>query len=390
MGVACAQGLPRNLTTIYVPAMIDYLFAGPGGPPIPASARTKRGTRDGQLGDAIAMLDDRVVLSIQGAYLFDLDNDHIDSGTGAAGSVTHLEWKSDIDFLPSATLLSTPPDYTSHAMNVKAVGQLSALSVLEAAEQIRDVDPVSPHFAKWKKFIQDAAFNMKENGQQSIYPESSEWALLSSADRLEMIRKVTEETKFTFDAPIADCIQVVLDNCKQFISGESSPLEVLMKDNLLHHFHGAHTQYADWKPFLPLLCHSNPGLRVLEIGAGTGSATAMALELLKSTRGERMYGQYVFTDVSSGFMAAAMEKFSHEQCMEYKVLDITLDPVEQGFDPHSFDLIIASNVSVWLECLVPTALNSPSPPGSPCHPQSSILTPSCAFSSKAHRALLTA
>jgi hypothetical protein len=103
-----------------------------------------------------------------------------------------------------------------------------------------------------------------------------------------------------------------------------------------------------------------------------------------------MYGQYVFTDVSSGFMAAAMEKFSHEQCMEYKVLDITLDPVEQGFDPHSFDLIIASNVSVWLECLVPTALNSPSPPGSPCHPQSSILTPSCAFSSKAHRALLTA
>ena len=119
-----------------------------------------------------------------------------------------------------------------------------------------------------------------------------------------------------------------------------------MKDNLLHHFHGAHTQYADWNPFLSLLCHSNPSLRVLEIGAGTGSATAMALELLKSTSGERMYGQYVFTDISSGFMAAAMEKFSNEQCMEYKVLDITLDPVEQGFDPHSFDLIIASNVSL--------------------------------------------
>ncbi|CAG8116949.1 unnamed protein product [Penicillium nalgiovense] len=344
MGVACAQGLPRNLTTIYVPAMIDHLFVGPGGPPMPARARTKRSTRDGQLGDTIAILDDRVVLSIQGAYLFALENDHIDSGFGATGLVTHLQWKSDIDFLPSAALLSTPPDYTSHAINIKAVGQLSALSVLEAAEQIRDVDPISPHFAKWKKFIQGAAFKMQTNGQQSIYPESSQWASLSSADRQEMIRKVTAETQFTFDAPITDCIQLILDNCKQFISGESSPLEVLMKDNLLHHFHGAHTQYADWKPFLPLLCHSNPGLRVLEIGAGTGSATAMALELLKSTSGERMYGQYVFTDISSGFMAAAMEKFSNEQCMEYKVLDITVDPVEQGFDPHSFDLIIASNV----------------------------------------------
>ncbi|KAI1830558.1 hypothetical protein DTO006G1_5449 [Penicillium roqueforti] len=344
MGVACSQGLLRHLTTIYVPAMIDSLFVGPGGPPMPASARTKSGTRDGQLGDVVAMLDDRVVLSIQGAYLFALENDNIDSETGPAGSVTHLEWKSDIDFLQSSALLSTPHDYTSQAMNIKALGQLSALFVLETAEQIRDFEPRSSHFVKWKKFIMDAASNIKKSGQQSIYPDSSQWALLSSADRQEMTRKVLAETKFTFDAPLADCMQVVFDNCKAFISGESSPLEVLMKDNLLHQFHAAHTQYAGWEPFLPSLCHSNPGLRILEIGAGTGSATALALELLKSTSGERMYGQYVFTDISSGFMAAATERFGHEQCIEYKVLDITLDPLEQGFDPHSFDLIIASNV----------------------------------------------
>ncbi|CRL24691.1 Beta-ketoacyl synthase [Penicillium camemberti] len=335
MGVASSQGLLRHLTTIYVPAMIDYLFVGPGGPPMPASARTKSGTRDGQLGDAIAM---------QGAYLFALENDNIDSGTGLAGSVSHLEWKSDIDFLPSAALLSTPQEYTSQAMNIKALGQLSALFVLETATQIRDLDPTSSHFAKWKKFILDATLNIKTSGQQSMYPESPQWALLSSADRQEVIRNVLAETKFTFDAPLADCLQVVFDSCAAFISGESSPLEILMKDNLLHHFHAAHTQYADWSPFLPLLCHSNPGLRILEIGAGTGSATAMALELLKSASGERMYSQYVFTDISSGFMAAATERFGNEQGMEYKVLDITLDPLEQGFDAHSFDLIIASNV----------------------------------------------
>lgn len=386
MGVACSQGLLRHLTTIYVPAMIDSLFVGPGGPPMPASARTKNGTRDGQLGDAIAMLGDQVVLSIQGAYLFALENDHIDSGSGAAGSVSQLEWKSDIDFLPSTALLSTPPHYTSQAMNIKALGQLSALFVLETADQIRDVEQASSHFAKWRKFILDAAFNIKSSRQQYIYPESSEWALLSSADRQEMAQKVFAETKFTFDAPLADCIQVVFDNCKAFMSGESSPLEVLMRDNLLHHFHAAHTQYADWKPFLPLLCHSNPGLRVLEIGAGTGSATAMALELLKSTSVERMYSQYVFTDISSGFMAAATERFGHEQCMEYKVLDITLDPLEQGFDAHSFDLIIASNVSLMPQ---PTVFNLPSPPGSPRYPHSSLRTLPCASSLKAHRSLLT-
>ncbi|KAJ5520916.1 Acyl transferase/acyl hydrolase/lysophospholipase [Penicillium fimorum] len=344
MGVACSKGLLRHLTTIYVPAMIDSLFVGPGGQAMPASARTKRGTRDGQLGDAIATLGDRVVLSIRGAYLFALENDNIDSRTGVAGSVSHLEWKSDIDCLPLATRMSTPHDYTPQAMNIQALGQLSALFTLETAGRIRDVDPTSSHSAKWKNFILDAASNIKKGGHQSIYTESPQWALLSSSDRQEMIREVLEKTKFTFDAPLADCLKVVFDNCVEFTAGESSPLEILMKDNLLHKFHAAHTQYADWKPFLPLLCHSNPGLRILEIGAGTGSATAMALELLKSTSGERMYGQYVFTDISSGFMAAATERFAYEQNVEYKVLDITLDPLEQGFDPHSFDLIIASNV----------------------------------------------
>jgi hypothetical protein len=44
-------------------------------------------------------------------------------------------------------------------------------------------------------------------------------------------------------------------------------------------------------------------------------------------------------------MAAAKERFGQEQCIDYKILDISLDPVEQGFNAHSFDLIIASNVS---------------------------------------------
>ena len=122
-------------------------------------------------------------------------------------------------------------------------------------------------------------------------------------------------------------------------------LDILMQDNLLLEFHGAHTQYADWTPFLPLLAHSIPGLRVLEIGAGTGSATAMALEHLRSKDGSRMYGEYFFTDISSGFMAAAKERFLHEHRIEYRVLDISLDPMQQGFEAHSFDLVIASNVS---------------------------------------------
>ena len=81
-------------------------------------------------------------------------------------------------------------------------------------------------------------------------------------------------------------------------------------------------------------------LRLLEVGAGTGSTTAAVLEALPAGRFE-----YVYTDVSAGFFAAAEDRFgSSDRSMEYRVLDIEADPSDQGFTLHGFDLVIAANV----------------------------------------------
>ena len=81
-------------------------------------------------------------------------------------------------------------------------------------------------------------------------------------------------------------------------------------------------------------------LRVLEVGAGTGSATASVLSRLPSDRLD-----YVFTDVSAGFFAKAETRFADsEASIEYRSLDIERDPSEQGFDSHAYDLVIAANV----------------------------------------------
>ncbi len=81
-------------------------------------------------------------------------------------------------------------------------------------------------------------------------------------------------------------------------------------------------------------------LRVLEVGAGTGSATASVLPELPAGRYE-----YVYTDISAGFFSEAEERFGgSENAIEYRVLDIERDPVEQGFAAHGYDLVIASNV----------------------------------------------
>ena len=81
-------------------------------------------------------------------------------------------------------------------------------------------------------------------------------------------------------------------------------------------------------------------LRIVEVGAGTGSATASVLPELPDGRFE-----YVYTDISAGFFAEAESRFGDGGgCIEYRPLDIEKDPVEQGFDAHAYDLIIASNV----------------------------------------------
>lgn len=83
------------------------------------------------------------------------------------------------------------------------------------------------------------------------------------------------------------------------------------------------------------------GLRVLEIGAGTGATTRAVLDQLPADRCE-----YVYTDVAPGFLSAAKRNFAQYDFIDYRVLDIERDPASQGFDDclGKFDLVIAANV----------------------------------------------
>ena len=80
-------------------------------------------------------------------------------------------------------------------------------------------------------------------------------------------------------------------------------------------------------------------LRVLEVGAGTGSATSVVLPELPANC------DYMFTDISAGFFAEAESRFSGSGIpMEFRALDIEKEPTSQGYESHAYDLIIAANV----------------------------------------------
>jgi acyl transferase domain-containing protein/acyl carrier protein len=79
--------------------------------------------------------------------------------------------------------------------------------------------------------------------------------------------------------------------------------------------------------------------RVLEIGGGTGGLTVHVLPTLNAAQTE-----YVFTDVTSMLVSRAEERFHEYPFVRYQAFDVTVDPTEQGLTPHSFDLIVASDV----------------------------------------------
>ena len=80
-------------------------------------------------------------------------------------------------------------------------------------------------------------------------------------------------------------------------------------------------------------------LRVLEIGAGTGSTSEVLLPLLR----ERLC-RYTFTDVSSAFLQRAERLFAGYDFIEYRRLDIESEPLAQGYPEGGFDLVVAANV----------------------------------------------
>jgi|GEM_PF-2048095 acyl transferase domain-containing protein/NADPH:quinone reductase-like Zn-dependent oxidoreductase/thioesterase domain-containing protein/SAM-dependent methyltransferase len=121
-----------------------------------------------------------------------------------------------------------------------------------------------------------------------------------------------------------------------FPAGSTALVEALYRDNpLSDRFNRQLAGLA-----AALACGPAP-LRVLEIGAGTGGASAAVLDALAAS-GTPI--RYFYTDLSVAFLTQAERRFGRHGFVEYRPLDIERDPSAQGFPPGSFDLVIASNV----------------------------------------------
>ncbi|GAA2722298.1 MULTISPECIES: SDR family NAD(P)-dependent oxidoreductase [Streptomyces] len=89
-------------------------------------------------------------------------------------------------------------------------------------------------------------------------------------------------------------------------------------------------------------------LRILEVGGGTGGATAALLAVLPPER-----TRYTFTDVSQYFTGRAEKRFARHDFVDYRPFDLDADPAGQGLTPGGFDVVVAANALHTAKDLAP-------------------------------------
>ncbi len=133
------------------------------------------------------------------------------------------------------------------------------------------------------------------------------------------------------------------------LRGEKDAVQILFAGagaDLLDHFYGDGLFTSQWLGAIAAavqeLARHLPegrGLRILEVGAGTGGLTSLVLPLL-----ERGLHSYIFSDVSAAFFSGATQKLAAFPEVEFKTFDLEKAATEQGFETGTFDLVLGANV----------------------------------------------
>lgn len=172
------------------------------------------------------------------------------------------------------------------------------------------------------------------------------------SDRCEMLTANSEDAavihgKAASASVAGEMIRQTGSRLFDIVTGQVDALTLMLENDLLYRVYSddsAAKSYSHLVQYLKHYTFKKPYLKVLEIGAGTGATTQALLEA-HADNGNRFFGSYDFSDISSSFFDHAQSRFEGwRDVLRFQTLDIEKDPVAQGFRAQDYDMIIASNV----------------------------------------------
>lgn len=346
--VSLAKGIGRNFAQLSVPTLIEELDVSRSALKMDAVAWS---SENGKNIGAECVADGTTALRLSGIQLTPLDDEKAIIKTDRHAAA-RLEWCRHIDFMDIKPLFKPP---ISNREETYLQEEMSLLCILDSAERLRGLTTKQPHFTKFRDWL-DMEIRRAELGTYPLLKDSARFVKMLPSARRKMIEdRYSRLSKISNKRAVADGIMRICDNMEAIFTGKADTLDILMRDDVLTEIYNVVS--FGHSEFVRMLSHAKPNLRILEVGAGTGGTTELILRDLVDTEGHPAYSIYTFTDISAGFFPQAKERFAYASNMNFKVLDISRDPFEQGFEAASYDLILAPNVIHATPCLRETLSN---------------------------------
>lgn len=345
--IACHGGRHDEASTAFVPVQLSQLYLANdiAGETCTVVARgERRGIRAAYL--------DLQMLSPNGEVLLTVDTLRCISYSSEAKPVdktfsspfTRLVWKPDIRTLSNrqARQMYPPPkdnvDKSPRMGLTNKLAHLVVLSIYERFGKLQDGPKPSGavgHFFAWIK-------RMGQNDHSDLMEEARQ--LASDGLLLGSIKELVSQAPDVLEVKIAKLLHL---NMADILYERRTGMDVIISEDLLTPLYQSGLLMTAIYPqlfhVLAGIAHSNPNLRILEIGGGTGGATRIAMKAFNGPNGIKAYWDYTFTDISSGFLSSARESMADLRDMNFSVFDTEVDPIEQGYE-QAYDLVIACQV----------------------------------------------
>lgn len=255
-----------------------------------------------------------------------------------------MDWKPDPVFLSSQQILTICGANDIDSEEPRQFSQdLRLLIYSYFVMTLKELDrnppeKVRPHIQKFVDWMKLHVTRELLNSEPNRLP------LCNDSTFIDSLSNRLEKTNATGKLCVSVGRQLV-----SIIRGSTEPLQVSFSKNLAED----HSQFlcdtlfscGNLYRYLDIIAHKNPAMQILEIGAGTGSMTSYVLSSMFPENEPPRFTRYDFTDIAESYLERAREKFSFARTyMNFKTLNIELDPVSQGFVAGCYDMVIACNV----------------------------------------------
>ncbi|KAF6832303.1 polyketide synthase [Colletotrichum plurivorum] len=284
------------------------------------------------------------VLHMDGLLYQSLDGASARSDRGSLCST--VTWAPDPSFTSSMRTAVDSMKHTIESSEKEAMIDLQHAVLHYVNDAVRtltdqDVDMLAWHHKKHHRWMLQL---LQRAAQNELGPESSQWLQISADDKASLLDRVAAANVN------GEMISRLGPRAVALMKGEVAPLELMVEGELLYRYYVGALKWdrstGQVARLVRLLAQKNPRATILEIGGGTGGGTQAILDALgrgSGRDGQRaLFERYDFTDISQGFFEAAQKRFEPwRDLMTFRKLDIEADPVDQGFEAGSYDIVVA-------------------------------------------------